>query len=230
MEVLAFNASPRKEKSVSEIIMNLFLAGAAEGGAETESHHIVDLDIKGCVGCFKCWVETPGKCIYRDDMDWIIPKFMDADVIYLGTPIYNSNITHYLQKMTERMLPTSLPTMVEENGSTIHPERYERKTQQLVLAAVAGFPDTENFNQVRALFPGAIYIFLPTAQILQDPEGSKYVSYFTDAVKEAGRQMAAQGEIDEAVKEKLVVKFSHEMKKMLREQANIFFESRINEV
>jgi hypothetical protein len=49
-------------------------------------------------------------------------------------------------------------------------------------------------------------------------------------VKEAGRQMAAQGEIDEAVKEKLVVKFSHEMKKMLREQANIFFESRINEV
>jgi hypothetical protein len=98
-----------------------------------------------------------------------------------------------------------------------------------VLAAVAGFPDTENFNQVRALFPGAIYIFLPTAQILQDPEGSKYVSYFKDAVREAGRQIVIHGKIDEAVKENLVVKFSPEIKKMLREQANNFFESRINE-
>jgi hypothetical protein len=229
MKVLAFNASPRKDKSVSEIIMNLFLEGAVEGGAETESHFIVDLDIKGCVGCFKCWVESPGKCIFRDDMDWIIPRFMDAEVIYLGTPIYNYNITHYLQRMTERMLPLSLPYMVESDGSTRHPDREERKEQQLVLAAVAGFPDTDNFNQVRALFPGAIYIFLPTAQILQDPEGSKYVSYFTDAVREVGRQMVALGEVDEAVKEKLVVKFSPEMKKMLREQANMFFKSRINE-
>jgi multimeric flavodoxin WrbA len=229
MKVLAFNASPRKEKSVSEIIMNLFLEGAKEGGAETESHFIVDLDIKGCIGCFKCWVETPGKCIYRDDMDWIIPKFMDADVIYLGTPIYNYNITHYLQRMTERMLPTSLPNMVEGDGLTRHPDRYERKAQQLVVAAVAGFPDTENFNQVRALFPGAVHIFLPTAQILQDSEGSKYVSFFTDAVKEAGRQMVAHGEIDEALKERLVVKFSPEVKKMLREQANKFFESRMKE-
>jgi multimeric flavodoxin WrbA len=228
MKILAFNASPRKEKSVSAIIMNLFLEGATERGAETESHNIVDLDIKGCIGCFKCWVETPGKCIYRDDMDWIIPKFLDADVIYLGTPIYNYNITHYLQKMTERMLPTSLPYMEEREGSTRHPERYERKIQKIVLAAVAGFPDTENFDQVRALFPGAVYIFLPTAQILQDPEGSKYVSYFKDAVKEAGRQIVAQGEIDEAVKEKLVVNFSPEIKKMLREQANMFFESRIH--
>jgi len=227
MKVLAFNASPRKEKGVSEIIMNLFLEGAAEGGAETESHHIVDLDIKGCLGCFSCWTETPGRCIHRDDMDWIIPKFLDADIIYLGTPIYNYNITHYLQRMTERMLPTALPYMEESEGTTRHPERHKRKVQQMVLAAVAGFPDTENFNQARALFPNAIPIFLPSALILQDSEGGKYVSYFTDAVKEAGRQMASQGEVDEAVKNKLVVNFSPETKKMIREQVNKFFEARV---
>jgi len=225
MKVLAFNASPRKEKGVSEIIMNLFLEGAAEGGAETERYYIVDLDIKGCIGCFKCWVETPGRCIYRDDMDWIIPKFMDADVIYLGTPIYNYNITHYLQRMMERMLPTALPYMEEREGSTRHPERHERKAQKIVLAAVAGFPDTENFNQARALFPNAIYIFLPAAQILQDPEGSKYLSDFKDAVKEVGRQIVTRGEIDEALKDKLVVSFSPEFKKKIRERANKFFEA-----
>ena len=48
-------------------------------------------------------------------------------------------------------------------------------------------------------------------------------------MKEAGAQMVAHGEIDEALKEKLVVKFSPEIKKMLREQANKFFESSMNE-
>jgi len=227
MKVLAFNASPRKEKGVSEIIMNLFLEGAAKGGTEIERYYVVDLDIKGCVGCFKCWVETPGRCFYRDDMDWIIPKFMEADVIYLGTPIYNYNITHYLQRMTERMLPTVLPYMKEREGSIRHPERYERKVQKIVLAAVAGFPDTENFNQARLLFPNAVYIFLPAAQVLQDPEGSKYLSGFKDAVKEAGRQIASRGEIDEALKEKLVVSFSPEFKKKVKERANKFFATQL---
>jgi len=40
----------------------------------------------------------PGRCVHRDDMDWIIPRWREADVIYLGTPIYNYNIVHYLQK------------------------------------------------------------------------------------------------------------------------------------
>ena len=71
MKVLAFNASPRKEQSTSDIIMNLFLDGAKEAGAETENHYVVDLNIKGCIGCFTCWTKTPGECVQRDDMDWM---------------------------------------------------------------------------------------------------------------------------------------------------------------
>ena len=227
MKILAFNASPRKEQSISDIIMNLFLDGAEEAGAETEKYYVVDLDINGCVGCFSCWTKTPGKCIHRDDMDWIIPKYGEADIIYFGTPIYNYNIIHYLQRMTERMLPTALPFMVERDGATRHPERYERKEQKTVLAAVAGFPDTENFNQAKALFPNSMHIFLPSAQIIQDPEGGKFITDFKNAVKEAGRQIV-NGDVSEDVKSKLIVDYPPEVKKIIREQANKSFESRIN--
>jgi len=225
MKVLAFNSSPRKEKSTSDIVMNLFLEGAREAGAETEKHYVADLDIKGCLGCFTCWTETPGRCVHRDDMDWIIPRWREADVIYLGTPIYNYNIVHYLQRMTERMLPTALPIMEEKDGSTRHPERYERKPQKTVLAAVAGFPDLENFDVARALFPNALNILLPSAQILEDPEESKQVSFFTEAVKEAGRQIVTKGTVDEDVKENLVVDYPPEVKNMMREEANKYFEA-----
>jgi hypothetical protein len=216
MKVLVFNSSPRKEKSISDIVMNLFLEGAEEAGAETEKHYVTDLDIKGCLGCFTCWTETPGRCVHRDDMDWIIPRWREADVIYL---------VHYLQRMTERMLPTALPYMEEREGSTRHPERHERKPQKMVLAAVAGFPDLENFEVTRALFPDALHILLPAAQILEDPEGSKQVSFFTEAVKEAGRQIVTKGTVDEDVKEKLVVDYPPEVKNMIREGANKFFEA-----
>jgi len=225
MKVLAFNSSPRKEKGTTDIVMNLFLEGAREAGAETEKHYVADLDIKGCLGCFTCWTETPGRCVHRDDMDWIIPRWREADVIYLGTPIYNYNIVHYLQRMTERMLPTALPIMEEKDGSTRHPERYERKPQKTVLAAVAGFPDLENFDVARALFPNALNILLPSAQILEDPEGSKQVSFFTEAVKEAGRQIVTKGTVDEDVKENLVVDYPPEVKNMMREEANKYFEA-----
>jgi len=225
MKVLAFNSSPRKEKSTSDIVMNLFLEGAREAGAETEKHYVADLDIKGCLGCFTCWTETPGRCVHRDDMDWIIPRWREADVIYLGTPIYNYIIVHYLQRMTERMLPTALPIMEEKDGTTRHPERHERKPQKTVLAAVAGFPDLENFDVARALFPNALNILLPSAQILEDPEGSKQVSFFTEAVKEAGRQIVTKGTVDEDVKENLVVDYPPEVKNMMREEANKYFEA-----
>jgi hypothetical protein len=225
MKVLAFNSSPRKDKGISEIVMSLFLEGAEEAGAETERHYVYDLDIKGCLGCFTCWTETPGRCVHRDDMDWIIPRLREADVIYLGTPIYNYNITHYLQRMTERMLPTTLHYMEEREGLTRHPERHERRPQKTVLAAVAGFPDLENFDVAKALFPDALHILLPSAQILEDPEGSKQVSFFTEAVKEAGRQIVAKGRVDEKVRENLVVDYPPEVKNMMREEANKYFEA-----
>ena len=225
MKVLAFNSSPRKEKGVSEIVMSLFQEGAEEAGAETERHYVCDLDIEGCLGCFRCWTETPGRCVHRDDMDWIIPRWRDADVIYLGTPIYNYNIAHYLQRLTERMLPTALPYMEEREGSTRHPARHERRPQKTVLAAVAGFPDLENFDVARLLFPDSLHILLPSAQILEDPEGSRLVANFTEAVKEAGRQIVAKDAVHEEVKKKLVVDYPPKIKDMLREEANRFFEA-----
>jgi hypothetical protein len=224
MKVLAFNSSPRKEKGISEILIRLFLEGAEEAGAETESHYVCDLDVKGCLGCFACWTETPGRCVHRDDMDWIITEWIEADVIYLGTPIYNYNITHYLQRLTERMLPTTFHYMEEREGVTRHPERHERRPQKTVLAAVAGFPGLENFDVAKILFPDSLHILLPSAQILVDPVGSKQVSFFTEAVKEAGRQIVAKGAVDDEVKKRLVVDYPPKVKDVLREEANRFFE------
>jgi multimeric flavodoxin WrbA len=224
MKVLAFNASPRKQHGTTDIILDYFLEGARQAGATTRKHYITDLDIKGCTGCFTCWTKTPGRCIHRDDMDWLIPEYKEADIIVLGTPIYNGNIIHYLQRMKERFLPTLLPWMEEHEDITRHPPRYEKKPQKTVLVAVAGFPDHQAFNIVKAMSPDSLHILLPSSQILHDPEGAKLMKGFTDAVTDSAKQLIQHGEVDQETRNKLVVEYSTEMRNMIREHANEYFE------
>lgn len=229
MKVLAFNASPRKAKGTTDIILNHFLEAATEAGAATEKHYVTELNINGCTGCFNCWTKTPGRCIHHDDMDWIIPEYGEADIIVFATPIYNGNIIHYLQRMTERFLPTALPYQVEHGETTRHPARHQRRPQKRVLIASAGFPDHQAFNIAKQLFPNSLHITLPAAQILQDPAGAEYMKGFTDAVYEAAKRLVNGEEVTPELVKRLNVEYSPEMKQMIRDQANNYFEAQLQD-
>lgn len=224
MKILVFNGSPRKSNGTTDILLEAFIEGAKSSGADIEKHHIVDLGLNGCRGCFNCWWVTPGKCIQRDDMDKLLPSIVEADVMLLGTPIYGRNITHYLQKLLERTFVFSLPEMVARDGETQHPGRV-RKFPSLVLAATCGFPDSSNFDIVKALYPMALQIFLPAAQLLLYEEGKKQLSGFLETIKEAGRKIAAGEELSKEMKDALIVEFSDEMKKEIMEMHNRYSQS-----
>jgi hypothetical protein len=97
----------------------------------------------------------------------------------------------------------------------------------MVLVAVAGFPDYQAFNIVKAMSPNSLQILLPSSQILQDPVGTTLMKDFTDAVTSSAKQLIQYGMVDEETKKRLVVEFSSEMKNMIREQANKHFETQL---
>ena len=227
MKVLAFNASPRKNHGTTDIILNHFLDSAEQAGAATKKLYVTDLNINGCMGCFTCWTKTPGKCIHSDDMDWIIPEYASADIIIFATPIYNGNIIHYLQRMTERFLPTALPWQEEHGETTKHPPRHQRKPQRTVLIATAGFPDHQAFTIAKALFPNSLHITLPAAQLISDPETAKHIEYFTVAVHEAAKLLVQGDNLSPELVERLNVQYSPEIKQMIRDQANTYFEDNL---
>jgi hypothetical protein len=119
--------------------------------------------------------------------------------------------------------------MVEHGETTSHPQRHQRKPQKNVLIAVTGFPDHQAFDNVKVLYPNALRILLPSSHILYDPEGAKFMKEFTDAVTMSARQLVQQGTVDEDIKKKLAVEYSPEFKTMIRESANISFESMMKE-
>ncbi len=160
-------------------------------------------------------------------MDWIIPETQEADILVLGSPIYNGYFTHYHQRMSERLLPTLLPWMETRGENTQHPPRQERKPQQIVIIAVAGFPDDQAFNIVKQATQGALQILLPSSQILLDSEGAEHMKPFTDAVTDSAKQLVQHGTVDPETRKKLIVEHSPETKAMIREQANKYFKTQL---
>jgi len=219
LKLLAFNGSPRRASGTTDIVMEAFIEGAREAGAETGKHHVADLDIGGCLGCFSCWWKTPGKCVQSDDMDWVLPAINDSDILVLGTPIYSRNVSHHLQRLVERTFLNTLPEMYVEDGATRHPTR-AKKIPSLVLVSTCGFPDLANFDHVKRLYPGALNILLPASQLLLSDEGREYLSGFLDAVRLAGRTMASGEEVSGDLRERLIVDYPEDVKKLIVERHN----------
>ncbi|MFR9256028.1 MAG: hypothetical protein ACLVJ6_11305 [Merdibacter sp.] len=64
--------------------------------------------IAGCIGCFSCWVKTPGKCIIRDDATRIYPLIAKSShIMYISRIRYGTYDIR--QKMLERSIPIQQP-------------------------------------------------------------------------------------------------------------------------
>jgi len=214
MKILAFNGSPRKQNGMTDSLLNLFLESAKAAGAEVTKHYITDLDIKGCKGCFNCWWGTPGKCVQRDDMDWIIPAILDTDILVYATPVYHDNIIHYLQRLRERTLLLALPEFIVRKGETTHPGRYSRKRRQVIIAT-AGFPESNAFEVTERLFQSATHIHLPSSVMIEHGKELPIIQGFIEDVKTAAEKLAMGEIINESLGSRLKLVYTPEVKEKM---------------
>ena len=100
-QVLIISSSPRKGGN-SDTLCDQFLKGAAEAGNRVEKIRLADLKIDYCSACYAC--KTTGRCVKRDEMEQIIEKMRDADVIVLATPVYFYTMCAQMKTMIDRTL------------------------------------------------------------------------------------------------------------------------------
>jgi len=58
-----------------------------EKGVKAEYISIADVNVEPCYSCGGCTDKTFGKCVVRDDADWIFPRLIRSDVMLLVTPV-----------------------------------------------------------------------------------------------------------------------------------------------
>lgn len=78
-----------------------------------------------CVGCWNCWIKTPGRCVHHD-LDAFYRAVLSADkaVFYLNARLgFASN---RLKTLFDRLIPHYLPDIRYDTGESRHAPRYER--------------------------------------------------------------------------------------------------------
>jgi len=100
MKALAINGSHRKGKNTA-ILLKAVLSELEKGGIETELIELSDFRIESCRACNKCLFK-PECSIKDDDMATIAQKMIEADVIIMGSPVYNGNVTSKLKTLLDR--------------------------------------------------------------------------------------------------------------------------------
>ena len=90
--------------------------------------------ITPCVGCFGCWVKTPGRCVIRDDAPQIYPLIAHSHrVLYVSQVIFGSWAPR-MKAMLERSLPIQQAFLRLHMGETHHVQRLAEEKEAVILA------------------------------------------------------------------------------------------------
>ncbi len=208
--ILAINGSPRGRGSNTQRLVNAFFEGAAQAGAACETLYATELDVHDCVGCFSCWNKTPGVCVFRDDMPGVLEKMLDLDLLVWATPLYHFGMTARLKRIMERTLPFAKPWIVRDGEHYRHPLRYPGRMAPNFLISNCGFPERHHFGalveEFRLLLGNHGDAFLgsilcTSGELLKIPELASRTSWYLDAVRTAGKEMAERRTIRAATAE-----------------------------
>jgi hypothetical protein len=132
------NAYIVSDKDYETNIYRDLLAGVVsvlqERAFKVEHARIGKGDLAPCMGCFGCWIKKPGECVIPDGIRAINAAAMQSDTVIYLSPVLFGQCSANIKDAIDRWLPNMLPFfMIRNDGSMIHPRRYESYPQQIFI-------------------------------------------------------------------------------------------------
>lgn len=107
------------------------------GDCSIRSSYKLDLakmTVKDCMGCWNCWMKTPGRCVHQD-LNTFYTKYLKADKVIIFSKVAKGFVSGNLKTLFDRMIPLFLPYVELTTGESRHVPRYEK------------YPDIEFFYE-----------------------------------------------------------------------------------
>ena len=100
MKVLILNGSPRDNGNTALALKEMRTVFLEEG-IEVDYVQVGNLNIRGCLACFKCY--KTGKCVIDDVVNEIAKKFEECDGLVLASPVYYASANSTLTALLDRL-------------------------------------------------------------------------------------------------------------------------------
>lgn len=207
MNIFIVNGSPRGTNGYTNKIIELFAEGARAANAEVTIEQLAQKKIHHCTGELACWLKTPGKCIYKDDMEDLIAKMTEANGVVFATPVYVDGMTGLMKNFLDRCVPMAEPFFEMRDGHIRHPARHGT-ARFIALISTCGFIEMDNFDpivhHIKAVcknfnsdYAGAVlYPAAPAMDAMKFMHPLKFRK-IKAAIRSAGEQIVKSGSISE---------------------------------
>ncbi len=139
MKIVAIDGSPHGEKGNTALLLNEFISGAREAGAEIEKVRVTSLRAETCCSRMVCWYRTPGVCVHEDDVTGLVDRMAGADVWVLSTPVHVGGMTQQMVRVMERTVRLLSPCYEVHNSRTRHVAAPYAPRKAVVLISTCGY-------------------------------------------------------------------------------------------
>ena len=103
--VILINGSPHPHGSTYTALSEM-AQEFEKAGISAEIIHIGNDAIRGCTACFSC--TKTGKCAFDDAVNRVAPKFIEADGIVVGSPVYIASPAGTLVSFLDRLFESTI--------------------------------------------------------------------------------------------------------------------------
>lgn len=94
---------------------------------EVETAQLDSSEIMPCIGCFGCWIKTPGACIIAKDKGNQLSKaYINADKVILLSKVTYGGYSPDTKAFFDRSLSLLSPFFTVDKGKMHHKKRYAR--------------------------------------------------------------------------------------------------------
>ena len=121
------------EDAMAERSLELVTAWLAEHNWDATVLNLHELDIAPCLGCFGCWIKTPGECVIDDVGRDVARDIVGSDLVVYLTPIQFGGYSYELKKALDRSISILSPMFRKIHGEVHHKKRYARYPRLLAL-------------------------------------------------------------------------------------------------
>jgi multimeric flavodoxin WrbA len=136
MKILLLDGSAENDlvlKTAREIIEKTF----NDSNHAVKSFTLRDAAIQNCIGCFSCWLKTPGVCILNDDGLEVLRLIVECDYLILLTRVTYGGYSWHLAKIMERLVSTLNPYLQRVRNKIVLRRRDDKRYMLIAFGAMA---------------------------------------------------------------------------------------------
>ena len=82
-------------------------------------------EIRHCIGCFGCWVKTPGECVLHDGYEKTGSDMGHCTELILVSRCYYGSVSPFVKTVQDRAISYIHPDFVMRKGEMHHKRRYQ---------------------------------------------------------------------------------------------------------